>query len=200
MLIVSIILIINGLLMLLHISLITFIVGIIAILFYNGLYTLLKPVSYLAIIPGAIVGAIPPIIGWTASGGLFTDPTVLFLSFLIFMWQIPHFWILLVKYYSDYRAAGYPTILRSISESQLRRIVFVWVSLSSLLAITYPFFRIEMMPLLSYVFIFLVIFFIISFYYLLIRKSDLNRAFILSNSFITSLFIIYAIGSLPYKI
>ena len=99
-----------------------------------------------------------------------------------------------------YRAAGYPTILNSISESQLKRIVFIWVSLSSLFALSYPFFRIDMMPLLSYVFIILVVLFIISFYYLIIHKSDLSRAFILSNSFITSLFIIYAIGSLPYEI
>ncbi len=199
-LLVSVILIIIGLLILFYISIVTFLAGIIAMLIYNGLYTLLKPVSYLAIIPGAIVGVIPPIIGWTAPGGSFSDPTILFLSFLIFMWQIPHFWILLVRYYSDYRAAGYPTILNSISESQLKRIVFIWVSLSSLFALSYPFFRIDMMPLLSYVFIILVVLFIISFYYLVIHKSDLTRAFILSNSFITSLFIIYAIGSLPYEI
>lgn len=199
-LLVSIVLIITGLLILYHISLIGFFSGILALFLYNGLYTYFKPLSYLAIIPGAMVGAIPPVIGWAASGGSLSDPAILYLSFLIFMWQIPHFWILLVKYYSDYRAAGYPTILSRISESQLKRILFVWVCLSSLLAISYPLFRIKMMLLLSYIVILLVSLFIISSYYLLIRKSDFNRAFIISNIFITSLFIIYALGSLPYKI
>ena len=112
-------------LILLYISQTAFFSGVLALFLYNGLYTRLKPVSYLAIIPGALVGAIPPVIGWTASGGLLTDPSLIYLSFLIFMWQIPHFWILLVRYYTDYREAGYPTILQKTGESQLKRIVFV---------------------------------------------------------------------------
>jgi len=197
---ISILLIIIGLTILLYLSLTAFFSGILALLLYNGLYTRLKPISYLAIIPGALVGTIPPVIGWTVSGGSLTDPALVYLSFLIFMWQIPHFWILLVRFHKDYREAGYPTIIQKTGESQLKRIVFIWVSLSSLFAITYSFFNIKIILIVSYIIIILVITFVIVFFYLLFRKSDLMRAFIISNVFITILYILFALGSLPYKI
>ena len=49
--------------------------GLTAIGWYNGLYTFLKKRTALAFLPGAIVGMIPPAIGWTAAGGSPSRPT-----------------------------------------------------------------------------------------------------------------------------
>ena len=46
------------------------VLGLSNIVFYNLIYTPLKTRSYLAIIPGAVVGAVPPLIGWTSEGFL----------------------------------------------------------------------------------------------------------------------------------
>lgn len=73
---------------------------------YNLVYTPLKPRSYLATPAGAIPGAIPPLIGWSAAtGGL--DLGALTLFGIAFLWQLPHVlglaWILR----EDYDRAGF---------------------------------------------------------------------------------------------
>ena len=51
----------------------TFLVGIFTFVWYNGIYTPLKKVSAFAIIPGSLVGALPPVAGWVAAGGYLFD-------------------------------------------------------------------------------------------------------------------------------
>ena len=48
---------------------------VIAIIWYNGIYTPLKKKYALAVVPGSVIGAIPPAIGWVASGGYLFDIT-----------------------------------------------------------------------------------------------------------------------------
>ena len=50
-----------------------FVYGILALIFYNFLYTPLKKRTLLAIIPGAISGMLPPLIGWSAAGAQVLD-------------------------------------------------------------------------------------------------------------------------------
>ncbi len=71
-----------------------FSLGIFAVIWYNSVYTPLKRKSPLAIIPGSIIGAIPPVIGWIAAGGDMMNPQIIALAFFFFIWQIPHFWLL----------------------------------------------------------------------------------------------------------
>ena len=196
-LIVSISLIITGSSLLLVSGLIPFILGLLNVVFYNILYTPLKRVTYLAILPGALVGAIPPLIGWVAAGGLIFSPTILFLSLLIFMWQIPHFWLLIIKYNQEYEKAGFKTLLKVFNEIQVKRIVFIWISVSSLFAMTYFYFGINIDVVFSYIILAANISFILLFYILLFKSDrEISRAFILSNIFITSIFIILAVGSI----
>ena len=61
------------------------VLGLLNMVFYNALYTPLKRKTIFAILPGGLVGAIPPIIGWTAAGGSITHPAILFLATLIFL-------------------------------------------------------------------------------------------------------------------
>ncbi len=104
-----------------------FLLGIGGIISYNVIYTPLKRVTAFAIMPGAIVGAIPPAIGWLAAGGSISDPKLYALAMFFFVWQIPHFWFLLLMYDVDYRRAGFPTLSKYFSDAQLKRITYVWV-------------------------------------------------------------------------
>jgi len=104
-----------------------FLLGIGALISYNAIYTPLKRITAFAIMPGAIVGAMPPAIGWAAAGGSLMDPQLYALAMFFFVWQIPHFWFLLLMYDVDYRRAGFPTLSKYFSDTQLKRITYVWV-------------------------------------------------------------------------
>jgi protoheme IX farnesyltransferase len=97
------------------------------VLWYNGVYLLLKRVSAFAVVPGSVVGAIPPVIGWCAAGGVATEARILEVAFFFFLWQIPHFWLLLLLFGKDYEEAGLPTLTQTFAGDQLRRITFVWI-------------------------------------------------------------------------
>ncbi|WP_345993231.1 UbiA family prenyltransferase [Sulfurimonas sp. HSL-1716] len=95
-------------------------------LWYNGLYTHLKRHSAFAAVPGGVLGVIPPAIGWLAAGRSLAEPEFFALALLFFVWQIPHFWLLMAKYQSDYRAAGFPTVIEAFGPVGFRRVLFVW--------------------------------------------------------------------------
>ncbi len=104
------------------------VLGVIALIWYNIIYTPLKKKYALAVVPGSVIGAIPPIIGWTASGGSPFDLTILSLAFFFFIWQIPHFWLLLLLFNKDYEKAGFPTLTKIFTNLQLGRITFTWIA------------------------------------------------------------------------
>jgi heme o synthase len=110
---------------------------LLAVLLYNGAYTPLKKRTPFAILPGALCGAIPPVIGWTAAGADVHDPRIVLLAALFFLWQIPHFWHLGLRWQDDYRRAGLPVLCDLFSGRQSRRILGAWVF--SLLAGALPF-------------------------------------------------------------
>jgi protoheme IX farnesyltransferase len=101
--------------------------GVLALLWYNGLYTYLKRKTAFASIPGALIGAIPPAIGWVAGGGALQDPKLTALCFFFFIWQVPHSWLLIIRYGREYEEAGLPSLTRIFSLSQLQRIIFIWM-------------------------------------------------------------------------
>ncbi|OGP98915.1 MAG: hypothetical protein A2026_07640, partial [Deltaproteobacteria bacterium RBG_19FT_COMBO_46_12] len=102
--------------------------GLFAVFWYNGVYTLLKRKSAFAAVPGALVGAIPPVIGWISGKGFFSlDPQILAVSFFFFIWQVPHFWLFLLIFDRDYEKAGLPSLTKIFTSAQLRRITFVWI-------------------------------------------------------------------------
>jgi protoheme IX farnesyltransferase len=72
---------------------------------YTLVYTPLKRVSSVAVILGAIPGAMPPVLGWTASGrGL--DAGAFGLFAILFLWQFPHFLAIAWMYRGEYARAG----------------------------------------------------------------------------------------------
>jgi heme o synthase len=73
---------------------------------YVFIYTPLKKLSWLNTPVGAIPGAVPPVIGWTAATGRI-DPGALSLFLILFLWQHPHFYALAWMYREDYEKGGF---------------------------------------------------------------------------------------------
>jgi protoheme IX farnesyltransferase len=76
------------------------------IIFYLLIYTPLKRVTTLNTIVGAVPGALPPLIGWTAArGSINAEGLTLFA--ILFLWQMPHFLAIAWLYREDYARAGF---------------------------------------------------------------------------------------------
>jgi heme o synthase len=112
--------------------------GLLAVGWYNGVYTPLKRVTALAVVPGALIGAIPPAIGWTAAGGSVADPRILCLAFFFFVWQLPHFWLLLQLHAADYERAGFPTLTALLSPRGVARLTLVWMMTTAASSLLLP--------------------------------------------------------------
>lgn len=117
------------------------IAGIAALLIYNLVYTPLKYRSIWAIVPGSICGAIPPYIGWLAGGGQLFSPVILGGVLLLILWQIPHFWLVMLSNKEDYQRSPLPHLSHLIPESKLQLLAILWVGalvvvLHSLLALS----------------------------------------------------------------
>jgi heme o synthase len=103
------------------------ILGLIAAAFYNGVYTpWLKPTSPFAAVPGAIPGSIPPVIGWVAGGGSLSDPGAVILFGILFLWQMPHFWALALRYRTDYQAGGFPMVSETVGIEGTARLILLY--------------------------------------------------------------------------
>lgn len=117
-------------------------IGLLTFCWYNAVYTPLKKIFSLAIIPGSLVGALPPMAGWVAAGGDIFALEILLIASYFFIWQIPHFWILLLIYGKDYERGGFPTLINIFSKEQLMKITFCWIILTIVIALSFNFFGI----------------------------------------------------------
>ena len=128
-LIVSLVLSISGSLLLFAGSNIEgLLLGWLAFFWYNVVYTYLKRISPWAVIPGSLIGSIPPVIGWLSAGGSLSDKAILPIACFFFIWQVPHFWLLIMKYGKEYETAGFPSLYGFMSTRQLSYMIFAWVS------------------------------------------------------------------------
>ena len=97
-----------GLLLLaLSTNLLTALLGLLALVGYVLVYTPLKRITSLATVVGAVPGAIPPMMGWTAASGSL-DAGAWALFGILFFWQLPHFLAIAWICREDYRRAGMP--------------------------------------------------------------------------------------------
>ena len=120
--------------------------GLTGVLLYNGLYTPLKSRTILAIFPGVLCGMLPPLMGWLAAGGTLDTAgfpmdgdlpmaPILSLMLIIGVWQLPHFWLILLRRSSEYTSikSTRPSMLSLFHEDQLHRILVVWILLYGIL-------------------------------------------------------------------
>jgi protoheme IX farnesyltransferase len=87
-------------------NLLTGILSVFSILFYAFIYTPLKQKTPIAVLLGAIPGALPPLIGYVAAHGKI-DEFALILFGIQFVWQFPHFWSIAWVLDDDYKKAGF---------------------------------------------------------------------------------------------
>jgi protoheme IX farnesyltransferase len=84
----------------------TSVIGAVSLISYLFIYTPLKRVTWLNTAVGAIPGALPPLMGWTAARGeLSADGWALFA--ILFFWQMPHFFAIAWIYKDEYAKAGF---------------------------------------------------------------------------------------------
>ncbi|MEK6797546.1 MAG: heme o synthase [Planctomycetota bacterium] len=76
---------------------------------YVSAYTPLKRVTPLCVFVGAVPGALPPVIGWTAAGGTLDVGAFLLFS-IVYFWQLPHFAAIAWQHREDYARGGYPML------------------------------------------------------------------------------------------
>lgn len=112
--------------------------GVFAVFWYNGVYTPLKRRTALAVFPGALSGALPPLIGWQVAGGDLAHPAIVLVGGLLVLWQIPHFLLLAVRYRDDYRRAGLPVFGPTVEGSVLRRVLSIWLAAVSVSFLLLP--------------------------------------------------------------
>lgn len=87
-------------------SVLTFVLALLTLVTYLLIYTPLKKVSPINTLVGAIPGALPPLIGWSAAEGTISALGWLIFA-ILFFWQMPHFYALAWLYKEDYAAAGF---------------------------------------------------------------------------------------------
>jgi heme o synthase len=85
---------------------ITVLLSLLSMVLYSFVYTPLKRVGPIAVFVGAIPGALPPLLGWTAATG-FIDYQALIIFGIQFVWQFPHFWAIAWVADDDYKKAGF---------------------------------------------------------------------------------------------
>jgi protoheme IX farnesyltransferase len=106
---------------------IVFLTSFLTLLSYNAIYTPLKKVTAFAVVPGSLVGALPPYIGWFAGGGDWSDGTIFWVALFFFIGQIPHFWLLLLMFGKEYELAGFPSLHKVFNDNQIKRLSFTWI-------------------------------------------------------------------------
>jgi heme o synthase len=91
------------------VNILTSFLGVITLVSYVFVYTPLKTRTPLCTLVGAVPGAIPPMMGWTAATESL-DVGAWLLFIILFLWQMPHFFALAQMYRDDYARGGFPML------------------------------------------------------------------------------------------
>jgi protoheme IX farnesyltransferase len=118
---------------------VTGVLGAIALVSYVLVYTPLKRRSIRALWVGAVPGAIPPLLGWTAITGRI-DRAGVALFALLFLWQIPHFIAISIFRAEDYARAGLKVVPGELGDRETDGMMFRY-SVALLLVSLWPLFE-----------------------------------------------------------
>ena len=108
-----------------------------ALLSYWLVYTPLKRVTPLALVIGAVPGAVPPLLGWTAVTGSLDLPGAVLFGILL-VWQMPHFLAISIFRKPDYAAAGIRCVpvVRGETVAKIQAVVWAAILIPVSLALT----------------------------------------------------------------
>lgn len=87
-------------------NVLTTLLAFVSMILYSFVYTPLKRVGPIAVFVGAIPGALPPLLGWTAATGEIGYAAMIIFG-IQFIWQFPHFWAIAWVADEDYKKAGF---------------------------------------------------------------------------------------------
>ena len=102
--------------------------GLATLLWYLAVYTPLKRVTCFALLLGALCGCAAPIIGWSVAGGALADFRIVLLAGILYLWQVPHFWMLQRRHAEDYRVAGFPLFVPADGGRGLAPFQLIWMT------------------------------------------------------------------------
>lgn len=120
---------------------ITCYLGLVVIALYNGLYTLhWKPRWTFGAVPGAVPGALPGVLGFSAVNSNLLSPEAVYLFLVMFLWQMPHFWTLAIRFKEDYAKGEFPILPVILGKDRTIYHISFYVFAYALLAIMSPFF------------------------------------------------------------
>lgn len=138
---ISIFNMISGSIVLYFVNPLTCYIGLFIIFLYNGLYTLhWKPKWAFAAVPGAIPGALPGVLGFSAVNNNIFGPESIYLFLVMFLWQMPHFWTLAIRYRDDYARGEFPILPVKLGKERTIYHISFYVFSYALLAIFSPYF------------------------------------------------------------
>lgn len=171
--------------------------GLLTLLWYNGIYTPMKRKTAFAVLAGAFVGAFPPMIGWTAAGGYVFATEILLIASLLFIWQVPHFILLLLKFGKEYEVAGFSSLTSHFSEDQLKKLIFVWILATAFAVMIIPVAGVISSQIIIVALLISSIWLVVTFY-LLLKKQEFNlrQAFMQINIFLMLVLILFSVDSL----
>ncbi|HSN81037.1 MAG TPA: heme o synthase [Polyangiales bacterium] len=104
---------------------VTGLLGFIALVSYVAIYTPMKQYTSAALFVGALPGALPPLMGWTAVTGRIEAPGLVLFG-ILFFWQIPHFIAISVFRQDEYERAGLKVLpsVRGLRPAKVQSVVY----------------------------------------------------------------------------
>jgi protoheme IX farnesyltransferase len=111
----------------------TFVLGIIAYIWYVAIYGLAKRTTAFSTIIGGVAGALPPMAGYTALTGRI-DAGAIILFLILFFWQLPHFYAISMFRRDDYAKATLPVWSVRYGMKSTKQQIFISVVLYAIIA------------------------------------------------------------------
>jgi heme o synthase len=167
--------------------------GLFTLAWYSLVYTPLKKRTAFAVLPGALIGALPPLIGWSAAGGKLPDMEILAVAFVLFLGQMPHYWLLLLKIGSEFEEAGLPSITALLDARQIRNLSYTWIAATGVSVMMLPVTPVIRHSLASVVLVIASVAFLVHMFYLSYHGnliSHWKKAFITVNLFYLTLILV----------
>jgi protoheme IX farnesyltransferase len=118
-----------------RVNLVTAGLGLLALVLYVGVYTPMKQRSHWATWIGAVPGALPALMGWTATTGRIQLGGLAVFG-VLFFWQIPHFHAIALYRQRDYAAAGLKTLPGTHGVDAARRQIVGYLAVQVAVSLT----------------------------------------------------------------
>lgn len=194
---VSALIIIGSIILIFSANIACLFLGFFNIIWYNAVYTPFKKVSVWAVFAGTITGIIPFFMGVVAATNSIPNHTDYFIGFYMFLWQIPHFFLLVCKYGKEYEQAGLASATQKLSIKELVLISYVWMIASCIASMLIPLFGITKLAFSGYSYVIISIFVLVIIARgLLSKEDDLRTPFITTNIMQTAFMLILILDTL----